>query len=540
MISTIVVTTQAAASGLESNRPLTLGLFGLIVLITFGITGWAARHKKSRDEFFTAGRGLTGRQNGLAMAGDSLSASAVLGSVGLVSLFGFDGFMFGIANVVAFILLLLLAGYLRNTGRFTVSDVLSFRMQGRPVRLAGGLSSLTISVFYLIAQMVGAGALLGLLIGADSPAVKNATIVVVGILMTIYAIFGGMRGATWVQIVKAVILMGMVLVMAVLVLSRFGFNLGALMTAAVGGSGHGSQFLEAGLQYKNPLDLISLGVGVTLAFIGLPHVFQRFYTVSDDKTARKSALWLFGIEAVFTLSVVLVMGLGAVAIVGTQAITASNGGGNTAAVLLARELGGGAGTMGGDVFMAAFSAVAFATILAVVAGIMVSAITTFSHDIYGNVIKRGEVTDAQVVRVARIAAGVIGIAAIIISLTVQGLNIGFIVGLGMAIAASAHVPSLLLNLFWRRFNTRGALWGIYGGLGTAVLLVVSSPTVSGAANSLFPSVDFSWFPLTNPGLVSVPAGFLFAVIGALSKRDAAAEEGYDELELRALSGARVQ
>ncbi|GAA1495356.1 cation acetate symporter [Paeniglutamicibacter kerguelensis] len=517
-----------------------LGLFLAIIVMTFGITAWAARHRKSRDEFFTAGRGLTGRQNGLAMAGDSLSASAVLGSVGLVSLFGFDGFMFGIANVVAFVLLLLLAGFLRNTGRFTVSDVLSFRMNERRVKLAGGMSSLTISLFYLIAQMVGAGALLALLIGAEGPGVKNATIVVVGILMTIYAVFGGMRGATWVQIIKAVILMGIVSLMAVMVLIRFEFDFGALLTAAAGGSGHGPQFLEAGLQYKNPLDLLSLGIGVTLAFIGLPHVFQRFYTVSDDKTARSSALWLFGIESIFTVAVVLIMGLGAAALVGVAAITASSAGGNTAAILLAQELGGGAGTLNGNIFMAVFSAVAFATILAVVAGIMVSAITTFSHDLYGNVIKRGQVTDAQVVKVARIAAVVIGFAAIVISLTVQNLNIGFIVGLGLAIAASAHVPSLILNLFWRRFNTRGALWGIYGGLVTAVLLVVFSPTVSGTDRSLFASVDFSWFPLTNPGLVSVPAGFLFAIIGALSKRDVAAEEGYDALEVRALSGANSE
>jgi cation/acetate symporter len=532
-----MTSTVLAEGAANAHRGLTLGLFAVVVLISLGVTTWASRFRKTRDEFFTAGRGLTGRQNGLAMAGDSLSASAVLGSVGLVSLFGYDGFMFGIANVVAFALLLLLAGFLRNSGRFTVADVLSFRVSQRPVRIAGAVSSLTISIFYLIAQMVGSGALLSLLIGSTTPVVQNLSIAAVGMLMIVYVVFGGMRGATWVQIIKACVLMGIVTLMAVLVLVRFGFNPSALLEAAGRGSGTGDAFLTPGMQYKNPIDLISLGVGVSLAFIGLPHIFQRFYTVRDDRTAESSALWLLGIEAVFTVMVVLILGLGAVALVGATAIKASDPGGNTAALLLAQELGGGAGSLGGDVFVAVFAAVAFATILAVVAGLMVAATTTFAHDLYANVLRHGRASDGEEVRMARIAAVVLGVVAIVLSLFARQLNIGFIVGLAMAIAASAHVPSLVLNLFWRRFTTRGALWGIYGGVGTALLLVIFSPTVSGNPKALFTTVDFHWFPLQNPGLVSVPAGFLFAVLGTLSRREQTSEDRYPELETRALTGA---
>lgn len=518
------------------SRALTLTLFAAFVLISLGITAWAARFRKTREEFFTAGRGLSGRQNGIAMAGDSLSASAVMGSIGLVSLFGYDGFLFGIANVVAFAMLLLLAGFLRNSGRFTVADVLAFRMRQRPVRVAGAVSSLSISAFYLVAQMVGAGALLALLIGTQGQGVKNAAIAAVGVLMIVYVVFGGMRGATWVQIIKAVVLMVIVATMAVMVLARFGFDPNALLDAAEKGSGKGAAFLAPGGQYKNPVDLISLGVGVSLAFIGLPHVFQRFYTVRDDRAAERSAMWLLGIESVFTVLVVLILGLGAVALLGSAAIAASDKGGNTAALLLAQKLGGGAGSLGGDIFLGVFAAVAFATVLAVVAGLMVAATTTFAHDLYASVFKRGKTTEGQEVRAARVAAVVMGLGAIVVSMFAQKLNIGFITGLAMAIAASAHVPSLVLNLFWRRFNTRGALWGIYGGLGTALLLVVFSPTVSGGPASLIPSVDFHWFPLENPGLVSVPAGFLFAWLGALTVREAASEERHAELEVRALTG----
>lgn len=536
----MIGTEHLVAAEATAHRPVTLALFVLVVISTLAITAWAARHRKTTDEFYTAGRGLTGRQNGWAMAGDSLSASAVLGSVGLVALFGYDGFMFGIANVVAFILLLLVAGFLRNSGRFTVADVVATRARQRPVRIAGAFSSLTISGLFLVAQMVGTGALLSLLLGSRSPAVGNASIVVVGVLMITYVVFGGMRAATWVQIIKAVVLIAIVSVMAVLVLARFSFAPGSLLEAAADGSGSGGAFLAPGLQYANPLDLISLGVGVSLAHLGTPHIFQRFYTVPTARVARSSALWVFGIEAAFTVLVVLVVGLGAVALIGTAAIAAADPGGNTAALLLAQELGGGAGSLGGDIFVAVFSAVVFATILAVVAGIMVSATTTFAHDLYANVVKKGRADDAQEVRVARIAVLVMGVGAIVVSLFAQRLNIGFIVGLALAIAASAHVPVLMLSLFWRRFNTRGALWGMYGGLVTAVMLVVFSPTVSGTEASLFAGVDFHWFPLRNPGLVSVPAGLLLAVIGTLTARERAAEDGYEELEARSLFGVGVR
>lgn len=529
--------TVLASDEAIAHRSVTLVLFAFVVLVSLGVTTWAARHRRTADEFFTAGRGITGRQNGLAMAGDSLSASAVLGSVGLVSLYGYDGFMFGVANVVAFALLLLLAGFLRNTGRFTVADVLSFRARERPVRIAGACSSLSISVFYLVAQMVGAGALLSVLLGIQSAMMQNLTIAGVGVLMIIYVLFGGMRGATWIQIIKAVVLMAIVAVMAVLVLARFGFSPAALLEAAAAESGHGQSFLAPGSQYQNPVDLISLGIGVSLAYIGLPHIFQRFYTVRDDRAAESSALWLLGIEALFTVLVVFILGLGAAAIIGTDTIVASNAGGNTAALLLARELGGGVGSVSGAIFAGVFAAVAFATILAVVAGLMVAATTTVAHDLYANVFKRGKVSETAEVKAARIAAVVMGLGAIALSTYAQRLNIGFVVGLAMAIAASAHVPSFLLNLFWRRFNTRGALWGIYGGLGAALLLVVFSPTVSGTPSSLFTTVDFHWFPLQNPGLVSVPAGFLFAWLGTLSRREPESEEQYPALEVRAMTGA---
>ncbi|MFD8752686.1 cation acetate symporter [Kitasatospora sp. NPDC059577] len=531
------------ASSATEHRGLTMTLFGAFVLATLVITVWAGRQNRSAADFYAGGRGFTGFQNGLAISGDYMSAASFLGIAGLIALNGYDGFLYSIGFLVAWLVaLLLIAEPLRNSGRFTMADVLAFRMRQRPVRTAAGVSTIVVSIFYLLAQMVGAGALVALLLGVTGDGAKRWTILAVGALMIIYVVIGGMKGTTWVQIVKAVLLIVGAALMTVLVLAKYHFNPSELLGAAASASGKGAAFLEPGLKYgasnTSKLDFISLGIALVLGTAGLPHILVRFYTVPTAKAARKSVLWAIGIIGVFYL-MTLALGFGAAALVGRGGMVAVEGktpSGNTAAPLLAEQLGGGAGTTGGAVMLAVISAVAFATILAVVAGLTLASSASFAHDLYANVIRRGKASEKEEVLSAKWAAVVIGAISIVLSLYAGKLSTAALVALAFAVAASANLPTLLFSLFWKRFTTAGAVSSVYAGLLSSVVLVIFSPVLSGGKNSLFQGVDFHWFPLENPGLVSIPVGFLAGWLGTLLSKERPDPAKYAELEVRSLTG----
>jgi cation/acetate symporter len=545
------VTVLAASA--DTRRSLTIGLFVVFIAITLYITIWASRQNKTAADFYAAGRSFSGFQNGLAIGGDYMSAASFLGIAGLIALFGYDGFLYSIGFLVAWLVaLLLVAELMRNSGRYTMGDVLAFRMRQRPVRTAAGVSTIAVSIFYLIAQMVGAGSLVALLLGIGNTdkflgltkgQAQNATIILVGALMILYVTVGGMRGTTWVQIVKAGLLMTGAILMTIFVLAKFNFNPSSLLGAAAQESGKGEAFLNPGLRYgagdwKTKVDLISLGLALVLGTAGLPHILMRFYTVPTAKDARRSVNWAIGIIGTFYL-LTLALGFGAAALVGSSAIRAASPGGNTAAPQLAEELGGGPGTTGGAIFLAFIAAVAFATILAVVAGLTLASSSSMAHDIYANAIRGGDVGEKDEVRVARASALVIGAIAIALSVPAKNLNVAFLVALAFAVAASANLPAILYSLFWRRFNTQGATWAIYGGLGSALFLVIFSPVVSGAATSMISDKDFAWFPLENPGIISIPLGFFFGWLGTVLSKERN-DAKYDELEVRSLTGAGAQ
>jgi cation/acetate symporter len=551
---TVVLAAEASTS---TSRTLTITLFLVFVAITLGITIWASRQTKTATDYYAGGRTFSGLQNGMAISGDYMSAASFLGIAGLIALYGYDGFLYSIGFLVAWLVaLLLVAEFLRNSGRYTMADVLAFRMRQRPVRTAASVSTVVVSVFYLIAQMVGAGALVSLLLGIkpgttflgmDADAAKVATIILVGALMIIYVVVGGMKGTTYVQIVKAIMLMTGAALMTILVLAHYKFNLSSLLGDAAAQSGKGAAFLEPGLRYGvekpdaletfySKMDLLSLGIALVLGTAGLPHILTRFYTVPTARIARKSVLWAIGIIGVFYLFT-LALGFGAAALVGSKTITAQDKAGNTAAPQLAQDLGTRyfGGETGGSVLLAIIAAVAFATILAVVAGLTLASSSSVAHDFYASVIKRGQAGERDEVRVARVAALVIGAIAITLSIFAQSLNVAFLVALAFAVAASANLPAILYSLFWKRFNTSGALWSIYGGLIASVVLVFFSPVVSGSPTAMFPDHDWHWFPLSNPGIISIPLGFLFGWIGTKLSSEEDTDK-YAELEVRSLTG----
>jgi cation/acetate symporter len=536
------------------SQTLTAILFVAVVLVTVGITFWASRQNAGTADFYAGGRSFSGFQNGMAISGDYMSAASFLGISGAIALSGYDGFLYAIGFLVAWLIaLLLVAELLRNSGRYTMADQLAYRMRQRPVRTAAATSTVVVSIFYLLAQMVGAGALVALLLGVTDPAIKAWTIVGVGLLMVFYVTVGGMKGTTWVQIVKAVLLMAGTILITILVLAKFHFNISELLGAAADKTGKGEAFLQPGLKYglttTSKIDFLSLGLALVLGTAGLPHILIRFYTVPTAKAARTSVMWAIGLIGAFYL-MTLALGFGAAALLDTgpeSKVVAS--GGNLASPLLAEAVGGGDGSTGGAVLLALISAVAFATILAVVAGLTLTSASSVAHDLYATVGKRGQATEKDEVKVARVAAFVIGGIAIALAIPAQKLNIAFLVALAFAVAASANLPSIVYNMFWRRFNTRGATWAIYGGLVSCVVLVFFSPVVSGlgvnpttgASLSLFPAdVDFHWFPLQNPGIVSIPLGFFFGWLGTVTSQEPAAEERYTELEVRAFTGAGAE
>jgi len=532
------------------HQALTTVLFLAVVAVTIGITIWASRQTQGAADYYAGGRGFTGFQNGLAIGGDYMSAASFLGISGAIALSGYDGFLYSIGFLVAWLVaLLLVAEMLRNSGRYTMADQLAYRMRQRPVRQAAAVSTVVVSIFYLLAQMVGAGALVALLLNATGDAAKNITIIGVGALMIFYVTVGGMKGTTWVQIVKAFLLMTGSALIVVLVLAKFQFNISDMLGTAASNSGKGEAFLQPGLKYglttTSKIDFLSLGIALVLGTAGLPHILIRFYTVPTARDARKSVLWAIGLIGTFYLFT-LVLGFGAAALLseGKYAEVAASGG-NLASPLLAEAVGGGDGSAGGAILLAIIAAVAFATILAVVAGLTLTSSVSVAHDLYNSVFKHGKASEAEEMKVARVAAVVIGAIAIALAIPAQSLNVAFLVALAFAVAASANLPAIVYNMFWRRFNTRGALWSIYGGLISSVGLVIFSPVVSGKGVdptgknlSLLPtSVDISWFPLENPGIVSIPLGFLLGYLGTISAREPDAEERYTELEVRALTGA---
>ena len=518
---------------------LNAGIFLFFVVVTLVIVLRASRSTKTAADYYAAGRSFTGPQNGVAICGDYLSAASFLGIAGAISVYGYDGFLYSIGFLVAWLVaLLLVAELLRNTGKFTMGDVLSFRMRRQPVRAAAAVSTLAVSFFYLLAQMAGAGGLVALLLNVQGRGAQALVVTVVGVLMIIYVLVGGMRGTTWVQIVKAALLIIGAGMMTFWVLGAFGLNLSALLGEAAASSSQGAAVLEPGLQWglntTTKIDFVSLAIALVLGTAGLPHILMRFYTVPSAKEARRTvvwAIWLIGVFYLFSL----VIGYGAAALVegGPQRIANMPGEENSAAPLLAYQLGG-------ELLLGFISAVAFATILAVVAGLTITASASFAHDVYANVIKHGDLEPDSEVRVARITACVIGALAILGGIFALGQNIAFLVALAFAVAASANLPTILYSLFWKRFNTSGVLWSMYGGLVSCVVLIILSPAVSGSPGSMFPGLDFAIFPLRNPALVSVPLSFLLGYLGSVLSKDEADEAKYAEMEVRALTGAGAE
>jgi cation/acetate symporter len=507
-------------------------IFSIVLSMTLGVTYWASKRMTGASSFYAAGRQITGFQNGLAISGDYLSAASFLGIAGLIYLYGFDGFLYSIGFLVAFLtVMFLLAERMRNAGKYTIADVLSFRLNERPARTAAALGTLSVVAFYLIAQMVGAGVLIQALVGIDF----TLAVILTGGFMLCYVIFGGMIATTWVQIIKAVLLMAGIVVMSLFVLERVGFNPIELFNRAAANTTDESTFsLGPGTYLDTPLDTVSLGLALVLGTAGLPHILMRFFTVPNARAARSSVVWAMCMIGVFYLLTTFI-GFGARVVLGEAGVEAAGKGGNLAAPNLATALGGGEGTFGGDLFLAVIAGVAFATILAVVAGLVLSASGAVAHDIWSSIIRKGRDSEQEEVWVARVAAASIGIIAIIIAVIGgSGLNVSFMVGLAFAIAASANFPALLLALTWPRFNTTGAVCGVVLGVVSAIFLIIVSPGVWPGADSETGS-PIGW-TLANPGIVSIPLGFLGCVVGTLLTSEHGAERSFHELFVRSETG----
>ena len=589
---------------------LTFLVFGAIIALTMYVTFVAAKRVKTAADFYAAGGGVSGLQNGWAIAGDYLSAASFLGIAGLISLYGYDGFMYSVGWLVAYItVLLVIAEPCRNIGKYTLSDILAYRNDPKKARIVGALSTITVSTFYLTAQMVGAGVLIKTLIGID----YEISVMTVGVLMLAYVLFGGMVATTWVQIIKAILLVCASILMVILVWSQYGF-LGDFLASVVGDAKVqarvaaligdkaknlsaeqlGQIFLEPGLFLKVPLDQISLGMALVFGTAGMPHILMRFFTVPTAQAARTSVNWAMAIIGGFYV-LTLFLGMGSAMKVGPTAIAAIDAGGNMANPLLAQSLGGGPDSLGGNLFMAFVAAVAFATIVAVVAGLVLAAASAMAHDLYVGVIRSEHVTPQEQVKAARIATIFVGAMAIVIGISAKGQNVAHLVALAFAVASSANFPCVLLTLFWRRCNTGGIVLGMIVGTLAAIGLVMVSPNltypkaikaaaqkvVDAAPEKMAPitealasgdaakvakaekdkaaldkavaaakanlekfkgddtsivGLEKPLFELRNPGLISIPLGFLAVIIGSLLYRDPRADEMWDELYVRQTTG----
>ena len=519
--STIMFAAAAPARG------LTVAVFVAVLALALLITFWAARRIQSATDFWSAGRGISGPQNGIAIAGEFLSAAAFLGVVGLMFLSGFDGYMTGIAALLSFVpLLVLLAERMRNAGRYTMADVLALRLPVGRVLIASGISTMCIAAFYVVAQSVAAGSLIEALVGV--PYWVGVLITVAAILT--YVIIGGMVSTTWVQIVKATLLMIGVATMAIWVLAKFGFDPIRLLNVAAARSGHGAAYGGPGLVFPNRVDEISTGLAFMLGTLGLPHILMRFMTVPDARAARRSVGWAVGLIGVFYVFVAII-GLGGRAILGPAGEKLGGKSGNLIAPYLAQHLGGGPGHVGGDIFFAVISAIAFTTLLAVVAGVLMAASGAAAHDVYGTVVRKGKATDRQEIVAGRIAVAVIGaVGAVLALIAGKTFNVQLLVGMTFAVAASANFPVLLLALTWRRFNSLGVILGIAFGLVSSIVLIILGPQV-------WTPKTAAPFPLGNPAIVSIPLGFLGCVLGTwLGRREHIGLERFDEVRVRSTTG----
>jgi cation/acetate symporter len=512
----------AAVTRIGEPNVTAMVFFFAFIAITIGITWWAARKTRTTEHFYAAGRTITAGQNGFALAGDYMSAASFLGIAGLVSTTGFDGLIYSTGWLVGWpVVLFLIAEPLRNLGRYTFGDVLVLRLSQTPVRIAAAIGTLATVIFYLIAQMVGAGGLIKLMFGLS----YTTAVIVVGVAMIAYVLFGGMLATTWVQIVKAVLLMSGAALLAILVLAKFGMNPARLFAAAA--QKYGDSVLAPGKLVSKPLDAISLGMALMFGTAGLPHILMRFYTVPDAKAARRSVFYATGLIGAFYL-MTFILGFGAMVLVGPDAITAVDKGGNMAAPLLAEVLGG-------TPFLGFIAAVAFATILAVVAGLTLSGAAALSHDLWVSVVRHGEAEAGEQLRVARVATIALGVVAIVLGVLFRGQNVAFMVALAFAIAASANFPALVLAIFWRRLTTAGAVSSMVVGTVTTLVLIVLSPTIQ--VDIL--KHEHAIFPLKNPALVTIPLSFLTGIVVSLMGRDTSTVERFDEIERRMVLGSAV-
>ncbi|WP_199445247.1 cation acetate symporter [Paenacidovorax caeni] len=521
--------------GVAQKQPLNwhaIGMFFVFVLMTLGITYWAAGRSKSASDFYTAGGGITGKQNGLAIAGDFMSAATLLGLTAMIYGDGVDGYIYMVAFFVGWpIILFLMAERLRNLGKFTFADITAYRLRQGPVRTMAAVSSLTVVCFYLVAQMVGAGQLIKLLFGLD----YNVALVVVGALMLVYVIFGGMVATTWVQIIKACMLLAGGTAIMLLAFSQFGFSFQTLTTKAMEVHKLGQNMLSPGKLLADPVTAISMGLGLMFGIAGLPHILMRFFTVTNAQEARKSVFYASGIIAFF-FNVIAIMGLCAIVLVGTnpeffeggQVGGKLVGGGNMVALHLAKAAGG-------NLLLGFLSAVAFATILAVVAGLALAGASAISHDLYARVIMKGQASEEKEIRVSKIATLCLGVVAVLLGMAFEKMNVAFMVALAFGVASCANFPVLLMSMYWKGLTTRGALVGGYTGLISSVLFVLFSKSVW---------VDVlgnpaPLFPYTQPALFAMPLAFL--AIYVFSKLDTSAEAqaeraAFDDQYVRAQTG----
>ena len=518
-----------------TKQPLNLhaiGMFFVFVLLTLGITYWAASRTKSTADFYTAGGGITGFQNGLAIAGDYMSAATLLGLTAMMYMQGVDAYIYMLSFFVGWpIILFLMAERLRNLGKFTFADITSYRLNQGKVRTMAAVSSLVVVCFYLVAQMVGAGSLIQLLFGLD----YTVALFVVGALMMVYVTFGGMVATTWVQIIKACMLLIGGTTVAVLGFSQFGFSFEELTNRAMEIHRLGVNLLAPGSLLADPVTAISLGLGLMFGTAGLPHILMRFFTVANAREARKSVLFASGIVAYF-FNVIAIMGLCAILIVGTNPQFFEGGevggkvigGGNMIAMHLAQAVGG-------NLLLGFLSAVAFATILAVVAGLALAGASAISHDIYSRVIMKGTASEKTELRVSKFATIGLGVVAVLLGMAFEKMNIAFMVALAFGVAASANFPVLILSMYWKDLTTRGALAGGYFGLFSAVALVVLSKSVwvdvLGNAAPIF--------PYTQPALFSMPLAFLAAILVSLLDKSAEAQrerQAFGDQYVRAQTG----
>ena len=507
-------------------------MFFIFVLMTLGITYWAAKRTKTASDYYSAGGGITGTQNGLAIAGDYMSAATLLGLTSLTYFQGFDGYIYCICFYVGWpFIMFIMAERLRNLGKFTFADITSYRLDQRQVRTVAAIGSLTVVVFYLIAQMVGAGQLIKLLFGLE----YWIAVVIVGVLMVVYVTFGGMIATTWVQIIKACLLLGGGTLVMLLAFSQFGFNFETLATKAVENSKKGIALMGPGSLLADPITAVSLSLGLMFGTAGLPHILMRFFTVPNAKEARKS-VFIATLCVGFFFTVVAIMGLAAITIVGTNPeyfeggdlAGKLRGGGNMPAMHLAHAVGG-------NMMLGFLSAVAFATILAVVSGLALAGASAISHDIYANVIRRGQATEAEEVRVSKRSSLFLGVLAVLLGIAFEKQNVAFMVGLAFGVAASCNFPVLILSMYWKGLTTRGAIWGSIAGLVSAVLIVVLSKAVWVVVLGNKDPI----FPYEQPAIFSMPIAFFFAWLGSVtdsSVRAAREKEAFEDQYVRAQTG----